>query len=73
MSDTFLGKIFALLTDEQQAQFLNETGRTLRRVCHEHASGEDMQLCMIIDHLDIDGKRFIRKLAEFLESDERPR
>lgn len=68
-----LGKVFALCTDEEQAEFLNEAGRTLRRVTARLTSefeGYGMQLCRIVDHLDDDGRRLVRELAGFVESDE---
>lgn len=66
-----LGKVFALCTDEEQAQFLNEAGKALKVVCDAaDGQGEDMQLLRIADELDWHGKRFIKKLAEFLASEE---
>jgi hypothetical protein len=66
MRDTVLGKVFALLDDSEQADFLNSTGRNLRRVC----SGDmDGQLCRIVDKLDGDGRDFIERLAAFIEYD----
>jgi hypothetical protein len=60
-----LGKVFALCTDEEQAQFINEAGKALRRVCTlADGAGEDMQLMRIADRLDMNGKRFIKRLAE---------
>lgn len=64
-----LGKVFAFCTDDEQAQFLNEAGKTLRRSCGD-ISHLDMQCCMIVDKLDGDGRELIKRLAEFIKSDE---
>lgn len=62
MSDSFLGKVFALCTADEQAEFLNEAGKRLRQACRD--GNEDMQLFLIGDRLTEDGRRFVLKLAE---------
>lgn len=63
-----LGRVFALAGDAEQAEFLNEAGRTLRVVCKVHDGWEDMQFSRIADQLDADGKRFLRELAAHVEA-----
>jgi primosomal protein N'' len=68
-----LGRVFALSTAEEQAELLNEAGRTLRSLCKVIESSDEMQYCRMADHLDADGKRFVRELAAFVKLlDERP-
>jgi hypothetical protein len=65
-----LATVFALSSSYEQAMFLNVVGKQLRR-CTCSASGNfDMQCCYIVDCLDDDGKHLIKKLAEFINSDE---
>ena len=64
-----LGKVFAFCGDEEQAQFLNEAGRNLRRTCGD-VGHLDMQCCMIVDHLDGNGRELIKRLADFIRCDE---
>lgn len=66
MKDQMLGKVFALCSAEEQAGFLNEVGRTLKRVCDSEFYAE-MQLCRIVDELDEHGKWLLTKLAGVLE------
>ncbi len=61
------GKLLALATDEEQAELINEAGRTLIRTT-ESSLNMDIQLCRIADRLDVHGKAFIKKLAEFVEA-----
>ena len=68
MSD-MLGRVFALSTDEEQAQFLNSVGKTLNRTC-ENGVAFEYQCCLITNRLDLYGKKFIKKIAEFIEHDE---
>lgn len=71
MRDSMLGKVFALCTDEEQAAFLNEAGRALRAACRTgDGNGDTMQLLMIVDHLDGNGRSLIKRLAEAIVSDE---
>ncbi len=63
-----LGRVFALSSDEEQAAFLNEVGRVMRTFdSATDGSGYAMQLCRISDHLDSNGRKFIKRLSEFLE------
>jgi hypothetical protein len=63
-----IGKLFAFATEIEQAEFLNEAGRTFRRVCDSNSFAE-MQLCRVADLLDDDGRRVVTTLAGFIESD----
>jgi hypothetical protein len=67
-----VGRVFALCDAQEQADFLNEAGRTLRRVCGGD-SKVDMQLCMLVDHLDHNGKALVKGLAAFIAIDEEGR
>jgi hypothetical protein len=69
MSDTMLGKVFATCGAEEQAEFLNTAGRTLRRVC-EDAQAMDTQCCWIVDKLDGNGRDLVKRIASFIAHDE---
>jgi hypothetical protein len=59
-------KLFALATHEEQAELLNEAGRTFRRVCDAEFYA-DLQLCRVADGLDADGRWLIERLRKFTE------
>lgn len=63
-----LGRVFALSDAEEQAEFLNEAGRTLRASCRLTDGSEEMQYCRIHDHLDADGKNMVRRLFAFIDA-----
>jgi hypothetical protein len=67
--DSMLGMLFAFAEATEQAEFLNAVGRNARRTWTPGAMGYDMQLCRIADALDSDGKTFVRRLGEFVVSD----
>lgn len=67
MDDDLLGQVFAMAYDEVQARFLNTVGRTARRTWKDY----ELQCCRVADRLDRDGKEFVKRLAAFVESDER--
>ena len=66
MDDSILAQVFALSSDEAQAAFLNTVGCTARRTWRDF----DLQLCRVADRLNRDGKEFVKRLAEFVVSDE---
>jgi hypothetical protein len=63
-----LGKVFALCGSDEQAEFLNVAGKTLRRACDDSAAFE-AQCCWIVDKLDGNGRDLIERLAAFIEHD----
>ncbi len=65
MISTF-AKAFAMAEASEQAEFLNEAGKTLTRVT-DGPSCAELQLCRIADLLDPHGKKLVRKLAEFCQ------
>jgi hypothetical protein len=69
MSDAMLGKVFALCGSDEQAEFLNVAGKTLRRACEDGAAFE-AQCCWIVDKLDGNGRDLVKRLAAFIAHDE---
>ena len=65
MIDDFLGKYLAMSGDTEQAEVINTFGKTLRLLCREVKT--DDQLCAISLKLDLDGMNLISGLAEFVE------
>jgi hypothetical protein len=72
MRDSLLGKVFAACDADEQAEFLNSAGREARRTWRDPLGigGYDTQVSRIVDELDGDGRALIKRLAEFIISDE---
>jgi hypothetical protein len=68
-SDSMLGRLFGLCGSDEQAEFLNAAGKSLRRAAEDN-SAIDMQCCWIVDHLDDAGRDLVKRLAAFIEHDE---
>lgn len=69
MADSMLGRLFAVCGSDEQADFLNAAGQTMRRTC-EDAAAMDMQACWIVDRLDGNGRDLVKRLAAFIAHDE---
>lgn len=67
------GKLLGLADATEQAELLNEAGRTLRRMAQVEDAHADMQFCRIVDKLDADGRWWCERLASLIESDKEPR
>jgi hypothetical protein len=67
MTGSTFAKLFALAESTEQAEFLNEAGRTLGRVCTD--GDMDIQLCRIVDSLDQNGRKLLKRLVEFIDYD----
>ena len=61
-----LGRVFALSTDDEQAEFLNAVGAVMR-TWREPAAAE-MQCFRISDRLNDAGREFLRRLYETIEA-----
>lgn len=61
-----LGRVFALSSDKEQAEFLNEVGRVMRQ--WKEPAAMEMQVFRICDHLNESGRILVRKLFENLEN-----
>jgi len=66
MDDSIMAQVFALSNDEVQAEFLNTIDCTARRTWKDY----DLQLCRIADKLNHDGREMVKRLADFVISDE---
>lgn len=62
--DTILGRAFAALSAEQQAEVLNAAGHYAHRTFDSDWHIE-MQACQIAEKLDEDGWRLLRKISLF--------
>lgn len=63
MSSLF-ARTLAASNAEEQAEFINEFGRYLKKLCALGGSRAEIQIIMIEEHLDADGMYFARKLCE---------
>lgn len=68
MMDRTMGMVFALASDEEQANMLNAAGHMMHRTFGGR-NYEEMQACRIAQRLDPRGKAFILLLAEFLRDE----
>lgn len=60
-----LGLLLASTDDKEQAELLNAAGYHLRMLCETSFRFEG-QCYAITQHLNVDGRNFVRKLAEML-------
>jgi hypothetical protein len=66
VSGSTFAKLFALADYREQAELLNEAGRTLRRVCDNEYYAE-LQLCRVTDELDDHGRWLVGRLHKFID------
>jgi hypothetical protein len=62
--DTILGRAFASLSAEQQAEVINAAGLYAVRT-YESEYAIEMQACQMADHLDTHGWKLLRFIAKF--------
>jgi hypothetical protein len=70
MTNELIGAIFASTDAKTQAEFFNGLGRQARLAWNIGYSSASVQCAAIMDHLDDDGKKIIRELADMVGSEE---